>query len=235
MNTAWLTHQGYRRENNEDNCFIKVYSETACLVAVADGMGGEIGGDRASGIAVECVAAAAEPKGDIHEALRELIRTAHASVREAVTERPEFQGMGSTLVMAYVRRNRLYWASVGDSRLYLFRDANLMRLTHDHTVPGRLLEKGEITEHEARRHPMRNQLLMCVGCRQCQPDSGGLLLKNHDILLLCSDGLYGQVPSGEIARILGEFGPLGGKLQALVDAALKAGGADNVTVACVAL
>jgi len=235
MITASCTHKGYRRHNNEDSLFVRRFSQNACLLAVADGMGGEIGGDLASKIAVERLENFEEPKKDILARLTELISDIHSDVLATVEERPEFQGMGTTLVLAYVKKPFLYWAHVGDSRLYLFRDGNLIRITEDHTVPGRLLASGDITEEMARFHPMRNLLLRCVGCKRCEPESGSFAAKATDIVLLCSDGLYGEVAPETIVAVLGKEKTLAEKCQNLIDAALSAGGADNITVVAVHL
>lgn len=234
MITASCTHKGYRRENNEDNYFVRRFSDNACLLAVADGMGGEVGGDLASRITVDYLEDCPEPKQmNVQATLNGLVMGIHSEVLKAVEERPELQGMGTTLVLAYIRKPFLFWAHVGDSRLYLFRDGNLIRTTEDHTVPGRLLASGDITEEMARVHPMRNLLLRCVGCKRCEPDSGSFAIKASDIVLLCSDGLYGEVPPDAIVGVLGKEKPLAGKCQDLIDAALAAGGPDNITAVAV--
>lgn len=231
MKTAHQSHVGYRRENNEDNCRVIRYDDGTCLLTVADGMGGEIGGDIASAIAVESIEGAGQPTGrDLAGHLTDRILAAHGEIRNAIDNRPELSGMGTTLVIAYIRKGLLYWAHVGDSRLYLFRDGNLMRMTEDHTIPGRLLAAGDITEEAAEIHPMRNLLLRCVGCRRCEPDSGSFLVKPGDVVLLCSDGLYGEVSADVIAAILGERAELADRLGMLIDAALAGGGSDNITV-----
>jgi len=234
MITASCTHKGYRRENNEDSFFVRRFSDNACLLAVADGMGGEAGGDLASRITVDYLGDCPEPKkNDVRAALDDWVLNIHSEVLQAVEERPELQGMGSTLVLAYIKKPFLYWAHVGDSRLYLFRDGNLIRTTEDHTVPGRLLASGDITEEMARVHPMRNLLLRCVGCKRCEPDSGSFAIKASDIVMLCSDGLYGEVAPEAITAVLGKEKPLAGKCRDLIDAALAAGGPDNITVVTV--
>lgn len=233
MITASATHVGLRRSNNEDNFFVRCFSDNACLLAVADGMGGEAGGERASGIAVSCLENFPEPKTDIPARLADMVDYIHSEVLSVVDTQPELQGMGTTLVLAYVKKPLLYWAHVGDSRLYLFRDGNLIRATEDHTVPGRLLAAGDITEDMARIHPMRNLLLRCVGCRRCDPETGSFAVKETDIALLCSDGLYDEISPENIVNILGRKKHLTGKCQDLVNAALKAGGADNITVVAV--
>ncbi len=233
MITASCTHKGRRRHSNEDSLFVRRFSASACLLAVADGMGGEVGGDLASRQAVGALESFVAPKTDIPARLTDLVSDIHSEVLTTVEAQPELQGMGTTLVLAYIKKPFLYWAHVGDSRLYLFRDGNLIRITEDHTVPGRLLASGEITEEMAREHPMRNLLLRCVGCRRCEPESGSFAIKATDVVLLCSDGLYGEVASETIVSVLGETKPLMNKCQDLIDAALKAGGADNITVVAV--
>jgi protein phosphatase len=230
MITASGTHIGYRRENNEDSFFVRRFSENACLLAVADGMGGEVGGGLASRMAVGHLESFVEPKTEIHARLTDLVLEIHSQVLARVEERPELQGMGTTLVLAYIKKPFLYWVHVGDSRLYLFRDGNLIRTTEDHTVPGRLLATGDITEEMARAHPMRNLLLRCVGCKRCEPETGSFAIKPTDIILLCSDGLYGEVAPEMMVSVLGRQKPLAEKCQDLIDAALAAGGPDNITV-----
>ncbi len=231
MVTVSLTHRGYRREQNEDHHLLREMDGGAHLLVVADGMGGEIAGGMASQLAVESVGKCRPPNSDISRYLGDLIMEAHDAIQQTVHQRPELQGMGTTMVLAYLRKPFLHWAHVGDSRLYLFRDENLVRITQDHTIPGQLLENGEITEQEAKEHPMRNMLLRCVGCRLCEPDTGSFAVKPTDIILLCSDGLYGEVPPYTIASILGSARSLEERFQDLVETALAAGGSDNITVA----
>ncbi len=230
MITASCTHKGYRRVTNEDSFFVRRFSPQSCLLAVADGMGGEVGGDLASRIAVGYLKNCDEPKkAGVQDVLTDWVQNVHSEVLAMVDERPELQGMGTTLVLAYIKKPFLYWAHVGDSRLYLFRDGNLIRTTEDHTVPGRLLVSGDISEEMARVHPMRNLLLRCVGCKRCDPDAGSFALKASDIVLLCSDGLYGEAKPEEIAAVLRSDKPLGVKCQELIDRSLAAGGSDNIT------
>lgn len=142
--------------------------------------------------------------------------------------------MGTTVVLAAFRDNRVYHAHVGDSRLYRIRYGRMRRLTRDHTLIQQMIDDGVfLNRAEAREAGVRdNVLTRSLGMRQqTDVDVGDSLLEPGDTFLICSDGLHGLVPDGTISRILRDpAGDLEVQAQALIDAALEAGGSDNVTV-----
>ncbi len=230
METYSTTHSGLDRLINEDRYLIKPYGASAVLLALADGMGGETAGDLAADLAIEALAEFNPEQPDTESQLVALLEKAHLAIVGAIAERPELRGMGATLVAGWIQNLHLTWVSVGDSRLYLYRDLHLHRLTTDHNMPGALLKRGEITEAQAFAHPMKNALMRCLGCKKYRPDSGQENLAAGDLLFLSSDGLHDEVPHEQIAGRLKAGGSLADRLNALEQAALDAGGPDNITL-----
>jgi protein phosphatase len=122
------------------------------------------------------------------------------------------------------------WAHVGDSRLYVFREEKLTRVTEDDTIPGLLLAEGDITQEEARVHPLKNVLFDCLGRGDFEATAGKFEIQEDDLLLLSTDGLHDEVSEKKMISILLLDKDLQGKLEDLVSAALDAGGRDNITV-----
>lgn len=227
METAAATHPGKTRTGNQDAYLVRRFDQGA-LLAVADGAGGQAAGERASGAALEILGGFTPGKA-VERRLAELILEAHVEINEIAEKDPGLSGMAATLTAVFVSPQEARFAHVGDSRLYLFRGGKLKPVTEDHTVPGMLFRNGEITEEQARKHPLGNVLLKCVGCKQCEPDTGRLELKSGDVILVCSDGLYKEVPEHVIAATLKTGAPLQDLADALIEKALDAGGRDNVT------
>ncbi|OQX00388.1 MAG: hypothetical protein BWK80_61930 [Desulfobacteraceae bacterium IS3] len=223
METFSITHPGHKRKNNEDNFLIKEFADESCFLAVADGMGGQKGGELASRIAVDTLKQYHHDSEDIESHLSGLIMSGHARISQLVQNNPEMRGMGTTLSMASIREHKVYWAHVGDSRIYLFRDGELFRMTKDHTIPGILVQKNKLSEEEARKHPMKNMLLQCVGCKSCEPETGSFKVKPGDLVFLCSDGLYDEISSETIVSILKMEKSWEQKFERLLDSALEHG------------
>jgi protein phosphatase len=224
------SHQGLKRRHNEDRHLIIDLGQDAALLAVADGMGGEAAGDLAATMAVDYLAERSwngEPDPAI---LDSCFRTACSRIHAHALANPETAGMGTTLTAIWYRAGRGAWAHVGDSRLYLWRDRKLIRITQDHTAVEAMVQRGALTSDEAASHPARNMLLDCVGCGACSPDSGTFEIRPHDLILLTTDGLHDQVPAETMTQVLGRTDELDNRLSALVKAALEAGGPDNITV-----
>jgi len=216
---------GLRRSRNEDALLAR---EDLGLWLVADGMGGPGGGDLASGIAVAEVTAAVEAG----LALRDAAQRAHEAILAAARAGSGRPGMGTTLVAVESRGAGFALCWVGDSRAYLW-DGALVRLSHDHSYVQSLIDDGEISEAEARVHPERNVISRVLGGAMVG-DCGAELLEGELApgaqLLLCTDGLTGELEDAEIAGILGEAPPGQPAVERLVRAALEAGGSDNVTL-----
>jgi PPM family protein phosphatase len=228
------TDVGRLRSGNEDSHF-----RGRTVWAVADGLGGHQGGEVASAAAVEPLADLdgrefAEPR-EAAEALAEAIRSANAAILDRAAGTPELWGMGTTVTAAAVAADRfLQLAHVGDSRAYLLRDGSLDQLTTDHTIVGELVRRGRLTPEQAAAHPERSILTRAVGLDPRVPVDLPDPLELHpgDQVLLCSDGLTEAVGEGDIAELLAT--PDGdATCRALIDAANRAGGPDNITVVLV--
>lgn len=230
------THVGLRRSSNQDYFGQEIHRDGARLIVVADGMGGHAGGERASRLAVEEFLVklrdgSVESADGIEATLRSGIESANERVRSEAAADSSLKGMGATVVGAVLKGDRAHIVNLGDSRAYRFGNEGLRQLTFDHSMVGELLRKGELTPEEAANHPRRNVITRAVGVAEgVAPELFETPLTRGEILLLCSDGLHGMIGDDEIARILGTDWPLAAKCDALIDAALDAGGGDNVTV-----
>jgi protein phosphatase len=230
MKTFSITHQGRVREKNEDMCFVKEFDDGTALLGVFDGLGGHTGGEKASERAKESMAEFNPLSQSLERHLVELMQIANRSILDMVDEVPDLRGMGTTMTIAYVGNGIVTWAHVGDSRLYVFREGKLERVTEDDTIPGLLLAEGEIDQEEARLHPLKNVLFDCLGRGDFEAHAGRFEIQKEDILLLSTDGLHDEVPEKEMVSILLLKKDLQEMLEALVSAALDAGGRDNITV-----
>jgi len=224
---AELTDTGRTRASNQD----RVLSDPALgLWALADGMGGHAGGAEASRIA--CAA--------LHEAvghgmpLADGFEVAHSAVRSAQRETPALQDMGTTLVALLEHDNDYRIAWVGDSRVYRYNecDGSLECLSRDQNVAGRLVTEGRLTEEQAREHPQRHVLTDCIGqrCRLPTIESASFEWHGGDRLLLCSDGLHGELCDAELAQWLGNARSPHAAADRLLHRALEAGGRDNISL-----
>ena len=228
-----------RRSANEDSCLVLTSEELAGLAdglyIVADGMGGRASGAVASRITVDTVhysfISEMELASDPSEALSNALKAANKAVWAEAASKPELRGMGSTCVAVAVRGDRAFFAHVGDSRIYLMRDGKIRRLTEDHSFVAEKVRSGEITEEQARQSRFRNVITRAIGIEaDAQPAVGSVELSEGDVILLCSDGLTGPVPDARIAEILSSLSNPEETCSRLVNAALRAGGSDNVTV-----
>lgn len=237
---ANLTDVGCERENNEDYfCYSEPQSDDEFrrkgrLAVIADGMGGEEGGEIASRLAVEAVRDAylSQPDGDPNAGLISGFRAAHEAILEYVRQRPQLQGMGTTCTAVVVANGQAHFAHVGDSRLYLIRGSSLSLLTRDHTVVNRLIEQGIITPQEAATHPQRHVLTAALGAHRevsadFSPDP--IPLQPGDVLVLCTDGLWGQIAENELVSIVSTNTPAQACKQ-LAYLAKSRGGPDNITI-----
>ena len=202
---------------------------------MADGMGGHRSGDIASRMACEVLHRSISQRRNLVVAFEQ----AHAVVRVAQERNPAMYDMGTTLVAVLESAVGFELAWVGDSRAYLFSPdvdvrgkGQLKLLTSDQNVASRLFEQGEISAEQARRHPHRNVLTDCIGQRDGQPriEFRSVRWKKGDRLLLCSDGLSGEVHETDLQEIMASNRSLDGIGQSLINRALRAGGGDNIAV-----
>jgi len=237
---ASLSDVGCQRENNEDRTSYwepasdEEFARKGRLAIVADGMGGYEGGQEASRIAVETIEEVygQGAEGDPAAWLEAGFRAAHERILEHARQHPELHGMGTTATAAAIQDSNLYFAHVGDSRLYLVRGGEISRLTHDHSYVGRLVENGVISSAEAEEHPQRHILTAALGAgSEVIPElqESPIALRKADALLLCTDGLWGLVSDGEIQTEVASAPPMEA-CRRLVESARKRGGPDNITV-----
>ena len=238
-NVAGLSDVGKVRELNEDNWYWGALDESLTLYAVADGMGGHDSGEVAAELAVETLfnsslQRAADVNGADQAALRDLLRGSFQEAnRTVVTQGAEQDSnMGTTLCAVLVNSsNDVVMGNVGDSRIYMLREGHLSQISQDHSLVSLLVQLGELTEEEARNHPSGNILVRSIGSvLEVEVDLFHLKSQIGDRLLLCSDGLWGEVPDGQLAELLIHNKDPGEACEALIKAANNNGGRDNSTL-----
>jgi protein phosphatase len=240
VEVAGLSDVGCQRENNEDSYLYwepsgdEEFQRKGRLAVIADGMGGHEGGQEASRLAVETVREVYDQafRDDPQAALVESFAAAHARIQDYADRHPAFQGMGTTCTALVLRGRQLYFAHVGDSRLYLVRDASILRLTRDHSYVGRLVESGIVRAEDAEKHPQRHILTAALGAgRELSVDSAqrSVALLEGDDLLLCTDGLWSVVTEDELETTVSGNAPAE-CCAALVKLARQRGGPDNITL-----
>jgi len=228
-----LTDVGLVRKENEDNYLV---SPERGLFVVADGMGGHVGGQIASTLAIQVL------DREIHqvysgknadELLHDTLIRANDTILHHGQEQ-QFYGMGTTLTAAMFHEQRLYIAHIGDSRAYLYRAGRITQLTQDHSLVNELIQNGGITHAEAQNHPQRNILTRALGTHNVPLiDIFSLPVHTGDYLLLSTDGLHNHVQPEDLEMILSQQATLKEKVRQMVNMALARGGTDNVTVVLV--
>ena len=244
------THTGLVRKENEDSHLVL---DELGLLAVADGMGGHAHGEVASALAVKTLRdafAAQEARSTIEEAFqasmdegrlgkdealeRYLLRTAIENANLAIHDKARadeaLRSMGTTIVAFYLFNGGAWIANVGDSRLYRFRDGELSQITEDHSLINEYLKLNLLTREQARAFPMKNIIVRALGLAEwVEVDTFEIDVAPGDLYLLCSDGLSDLVPEEDISTLMsGDDGDA--IVEGLTQAALDAGGLDNITV-----
>jgi PPM family protein phosphatase len=233
VESAAATHIGRVRSVNED-----AYLALPDLVLVADGMGGHACGDVASALTVsafeqlgsqECLA-----PGDVADA----VTRANEAILSEASLHPEKAGMGTTIsgVAVVHQAGSAHWLlfNVGDSRVYRVSDNEARQMTVDHSEVAELVAMGRVSADDARTHPLRNVITRSLGTSPAPTlDTWLAPVAANDRFLICSDGLTNELDDAEIARLVSESASLSAAANALVDAAVAAGGRDNVTVVLV--
>lgn len=245
LSVGFKTDVGRKRKNNQDSFVVvrgaQLNGELDGLFVVADGMGGRQGGEVASSIVVEtlpecvsdCLAARNGSKESIEpkDLLTEAIVLADRRVRKKQDSDPMLSGMGTTCVAAILDGDLLTIANIGDSRIYMMRQAELTQLTDDHSEVWREVMAGNMTREEAQRSRFRNVITRAIGAGvESRPDLDTIPLIDGDSILLCSDGLTSEIEDIEIARVLADTEDIQAACDKLIQAALDGGGSDNITV-----
>lgn len=231
--SSWIysvdSHVGRVRSNNEDSY---IANGRAGYWIVADGMGGHAAGDIASQIACQACSDALSQGADVVRA----IQIAHQAVLAGIRQGLGSGNMGTTIVVARLQGQQLDIGWIGDSRAYLYNGFHLRQLTRDHSFVQQLVDLGTITAAEAQRHPERNVIMQSLGSSaERQLDIGHIVhtLNRNERLLLCSDGLNGEISDNTISTLLRKNITPEAAVSALIDASLAAGGKDNVTCAVI--
>lgn len=230
------SHVGLVRKANEDS-FGDEQTLGGHVFVVCDGMGGHVGGAKASKLAVDSILEFFRNNSDNDPAqlIHDAIIFANMQVHGHASEFPEFNGMGTTCVVLYIQADgKIYHGHVGDSRIYAYQKGKLQRLTKDHSYVQFLVDTGEITEEEMETHPKKNQILKALGIDEAvKPDVNPTPIIPEDglLFLLCSDGLNGMVIDSDIRAHLDKFEVqnLEQITENLINHALTNGGKDNVT------
>lgn len=243
LEASGVSDVGMRREKNEDNYLI---SNNLGLIVVADGMGGHVGGEFASKLAVRTIEDVIHQiyeekdqdflneysirKTDYVSQVKLAIELANERIFDEAKKNVSYKGMGTTTVLLMARNSRVYVANVGDSRAYLIRDGKIAQVTQDHSLVGEQVRAGVISQGAAREHKLKNIITRSVGFQQdVEIDVITKVPREGDKFLLCSDGLTNMVEDTEIVEVVGEH-TLEEACHILVDMANARGGDDNITV-----
>ncbi len=234
MKTFSMTDAGRRRDLNEDYLFA---SETAVgklpnLFIVADGMGGHKAGEYASKTAVETIVECIRDNdsGLAVAVMKKAIGEANQRVlKESITD-IEKEGMGTTIVAATLKEDKLIVANVGDSRLYIVNERGITQITTDHSLVEEMIRNGRIARKDARNHPDKNKITRAIGVfPKVDIDFFEIKVTPGDMVLMCTDGLTNMVEDEEIKRIILGQRDIVEKTTTLIETANKNGGTDNIT------
>lgn len=227
MKSIGMSKIGLVRQRNEDRFYI---GDSFCIVT--DGMGGYKGGEIASTMVVDTLAADMQCWQDVSaDALRQAVAKANMAVYDWVKTTPALEGMGTTAVVAYVTGSDLYWANVGDSRLYVFHEDRLTQISTDHSMVQALYEAGELKADDMLQHPQRNVLTRAVGVGPVVDiDAGVYKVMPGDRILLCSDGLTGYIEQAVIEEAFRKEAKDERLIEDLMTLVYDQGARDNVTI-----
>ena len=234
MKTFSITDVGMVRQVNQDYVFRtgKPLGILQNLFVVADGMGGHQAGDYASKCTVEVmIKEIAKSEGeDIERVLVKAIKAANREIIKEASGDEHLKGMGTTVVAATVKEQMLYFANVGDSRLYLIND-KIRQLSKDHSLVEEMVRLGGIKAEEARNHPDKNIITRAIGVKEdVEPDIYEYRLKKGDMILMCTDGLSNMVEDEDMFNIVKGSRDVVEAVQMLIEKANSNGGRDNIGV-----
>ena len=231
---------GNVRKAQEDSHDMAIMTPNGDVFVVCDGMGGHVGGAKASSIAVDSIIEyfKKEKYDNIPQALNDAIQYANMQIIGFASANPEFRGMGTTACIVILKDNEAYIAHVGDSRIYLYlgKEKQLHRITKDHSYVQTLVDAGQISDDEAEHHPNKNRILKALGIRpDMTPTVDVVYPKNGDIFLICTDGLNGMISDNTILQVMKQDVSLEKKGELLINLAMQGepgypGGQDNCTL-----
>ena len=236
---GFKTDKGKKRDRNEDSLFVMPQED---IYIVADGVGGQNSGELASSMAVKSIAEyiKARPLHDINdeEALKryflECMKHANQTIYRMAQLTTENAGMATTAVLLHLKGSSAYIVNVGDSRAYICRDGKIHQVTEDHTYVNELVKGGSITKAQAESHPQKNMITRALGGEdKVLPDFYRLETQKNDIIILCTDGLYGELSAEDICGMAAASSSMSVLGKNLVQCANRNGGNDNITVICI--
>lgn len=236
---GYMTHSGMIRNNNEDSYLIM---EANGVYMVADGVGGNNAGEKASKMAVNIVSdyigksnlGKLNSKEEIGLLFKKAIEEANLQIRKEAKVKSEYHGMATTLVIAYILEETLFVINIGDSRAYICRDDEIYQITEDHTYVNSLVKQGAITKEEARNHKESHMITKAIGAEiTAEMDFFKVGIVKGDVVLLCTDGLYGEVEDEIMLEAIIKEKNMPILASRLIDIANEAGGKDNVTAVCI--
>ncbi len=234
LKTFSATDVGRKREINQDYVFSSEnpVGQLPNLFIVADGMGGHAAGDLASSFTTRNVVEeikASDLSGPIR-IIRGAIEHANLALMEEAKKKPEYEGMGTTIVAATIVDDCIYVANVGDSRLYLVNE-DIVQITRDHSLVEEMVMAGRLDKEEARLHPDKNIITRAIGAgKDVKIDFFDMKLRPGDRILMCTDGLSNMLDDKEIRMIIDRENDVAGMVYSLIKAANDNGGKDNIGV-----
>ena len=241
MDIGYITDRGRRRPTNEDS--VRACGDVGFFM-LADGVGGNRSGEIASQSALDALEKFVRhnppewlgSRDEIFRYFRAAVNYVNQFIIKLSEAKPQYAGMATTLVFAYVRDREMYVANVGDSRVYLMHDDMIQQITDDHTYVNDLVKMGAISKEEAHMHARKNVITRAIGANaNNEPDCFCVPLEKGDRILLCSDGLYDEVDDESILSTVTRSDDMTDCVRELVAMANDNGGNDNISVICVDL
>lgn len=231
IDTISISQKGVKRRENQDRFVVKTLMKDAVLAVVADGMGGEAGGDIAARMAVSELENIQDIRqGNELDVLVAVFKNSDNKILQVSSSNAAIENMGTTLTAVFIKNKKVYWVHVGDSRLFVFRKNRLKQITQDQTFARFLFEEGEITKEQLATHYSQHILDQCIGHGECEPEKGSFSLKKNDLLILSTDGLHKVLDHQSIRMILHSEVHIKAKTERLIRKTLEAGGNDDITV-----
>ncbi len=231
MDIAAKTDIGLKRKTNQDRYLVRSMNYGGLLILVADGLGGEPGGQTAAEYVMDCAGrlTIARNQSTVSQ-MQAFFERMDRDLGQEADQNGILEGMATTLTAVVVENRTVHWVHSGDSRLYHLQNRQFRRITEDQTLAGFLIREGELTPKEARGHYSEQVLDQCIGCRDLEPDSGRFFLGPGDMLVLATDGLNRHLPDRKTHQVCNQSSTCEQAARILVEDAIGAGGGDNVTV-----
>lgn len=235
MNAYAITDVGKQRQVNQDYVFCtkRAVGRLKNLFIVADGMGGHKAGDLASKFSVQTFVELVKDSSSDNpiSAISDAIKCTNDKLIELAGTSADYEGMGTTFVVATIDGKSVYIANIGDSRLYVFSNGELRQVTRDHSLVEEMVDRGLVDRDEARTHARKNYITRAMGGgEEVMADFFEIEIADGDILLMCTDGLSNMIPDDDMAAVLASEDNIEAAARQLVEMANNNGGKDNISV-----